>query len=258
MLAGLFVAVMAVLAVVRGVLRLIRGMLKLAIGFALGVYVFLKAPEWLDASVANPSTALLGGLSVVAGVIGHVGSGFALEKVLGGLDSAQATGRSMSMGKAVLLSLLPSGALIWMAGVLLRLGGSFNGMAQVDLGAEAARPWLAEARAFLNQGAVGRVFNVLDPVTPPEVAHLCELLVAYRDPAHWKAVKADPSLQTVLNHAKFRRLLNDREVKFVVAHSNYARLLTLPEVRTAAEDPDLAAALRSARLSEVRRAEPVP
>lgn len=257
-LAAIFAGGMAVLAIARGVLRLIRGMLKLVIGFAAGTYVFLKAPEWLGGAVPNPSAALLGGLSFLGGAVGHLTSGFALEKVLGGLDTAQASGATMTKGKAVLLSLLPSGVLMWIGGVLLRLTGSLSGMAQVDQGPEATvRPWLAQARAVLSQGVVGSVFNALDPVTTPEVVRLCEILVTYRDPGRWKSVKGDPALRAVLDHPKFRRLLDDHDVKKAVAFSNYARLFTLPEVRDAAEDPELSEALRSLRRPEVRRAEPV-
>jgi len=256
--AALFAGGMAVLAVARGVLRLIRGMLKLAIGFAAGAYVFLKAPEWLGGTVPNPSATLLGGLSFVGGAAGHLTSGLVLEKLLGGLDPAQASGENLSKGKAVLLSLLPSGMLLWIGGVLLRLTGSLSGMAQLDQGpAAAVQPWLAQARSALSQGVIGKVFNVLDPVTSPEMVRLCEILVTYRDPARWKSVKGDPALRTILNHPKFRRLLDDREVKHAVAHSNYARLFTLPEVRAAAADPGLAQALHSLRPPEVRRAEQV-
>jgi hypothetical protein len=255
-LAAIFAVGMAALAMARGVLRLIRGMLKLAIGFAVGTYVFLKAPEWLAGAVPNPSGALLGGLGFIGGALGHLGSGAVLEKLLGGLDTAQGAGEKMSAGKSVLLSLLPSGMLMWIGGVLLRLTGSLSGMAQMDQGPEAvARPWLAQARSALSQGTVGKVFNFLDPVTSPEVVRLCEILVTYRDPARWKSVKSDPALSTLLNHPKFRRLLDDREVKHAVAHSNYARLFTLPEVRAAAEDPELAQALRALKPPEVRRAE---
>lgn len=256
MLAALFVAGMAVLAVARGALRLIRGIVRLAIGFAAGTYVFLKAPEWLGGSVPNPSAALLGGLSFLGGAAGHLTSGLVLEKLLGGIEGAQAAGQKMSAGKSILLSLLPSGLLMWIGGVVLRLTGSLSGMAQMDQGPESAvRPWLNQARTVLSQGMVGKIFNALDPVTSPEVVRLCEILVTYRDPARWKTIKGDPALSAVLNHPKFRRLLDDREVKHAVAHSNYARLFTLPEVRAAAQDPDLQQALRSLRQPEVRRAE---
>ncbi|MFN0125256.1 MAG: hypothetical protein ACKV19_01050 [Verrucomicrobiales bacterium] len=255
-LAAAFVAGMAVLAVVRGVLRLILGMVKLAIGFAVGTYVFLKAPDWLASTLPNTSAAVLGGLSVVAGALGHLGSGAVLGKLVGGGDVAAAAGQGMGKGKAALISLLPSGALLWMGAIVLRLAGSLNGMAYLDLGPEATlRPWLAEARHYLSQGAVGKFLNAVDPVTSPEVVRLCEILVTYRDPARWKSVKADPALRTVLNHPAFRRLLDDREVKHAVAHSNHARLFTLPEVRAAAQDPELARALRAMRPPEVRRAE---
>jgi hypothetical protein len=146
---------------------------------------------------------------------------------------------------------------MWAGGVLLRLTGSLSGIAQLDHGTTTPPAWLAQTRAALSQGVVGRAFNFLDPVTSPEVVRLCEILVTYRDPVRWKSVKSDPSMQLVVQQPAFRRLLDDREVKFAVGHSNYARLFTLPEVRNAATDPALASALQSVHQPEVRRAEPV-
>jgi hypothetical protein len=257
--AGLIALAMAVLAVVRGVMRLMLGMLRLVVGCAVGAWVFFNAPEWLSEVAPNPSSSLLGGLGIAGGVLGHLASGMVLGRLLGGGDAGPGGGPSMSKGRSVVLSLLPTGILLWLGGMALRFTGTLSGLAGLDHGPEAAvRPWLAEARQFLNQGKVGAIFDVFDPVTPPEVVRLCEILVMYRDPARWQSVKGDPALRTVLRHPKFQRLLDDREVKHAVAHSHYARLFTRPEVRAAARDPELAQALRSLPAPEVRRAEPVP
>lgn len=253
--AAAFAGVMAVIAIVRGILRLIRTMLALAIGFAAGTYVFLHAPEWLHGVWENPSGKVLAALSVIGGAVGHLGSGFLFGKLLGGLDTAQAAGHNISKTKAAFISLLPSGVLMWLGGIFLRLTGSLSGMEHIDEGKAASPPWLSQARAVLSQGAVGKFFNFTDPVTSPEVTRLCEILVTYRDSSRWQNVRRDPVLSSVLNHPKFRRLLDDREVRHAVAHSNYARLFTLPEVREAAADPDLAKALRSLPAPEIRRAE---
>lgn len=250
-----FAGVMAVLAIVRGILRLIRTMLALAVGFAAGTYVFLHAPEWLHGVWENPSGKALAAMSVIGGAVGHLGSGFLFGKLLGGLDSAQAAGQAISKPKAALISLLPSGVLMWLGGIFVRLTGALSGMEHVDEGKAASPPWLAQARAALSQGVVGQFFNFTDPVTSPEATRLCEILVTYRDSSRWKTVKRDPAFSAVLNHPTFRRLLDDREVRHAVAHSNYARLFTLPEVRAAAADPDLAKALRSLPAPEIRRAE---
>ena len=256
-LAAVFAGIVAVWAVVRGIFRLLRGMVALAIGFVAGTIVFLKAPGWLHGTVENPSGWLLGGLSMVAGAVGHLGSRAALGSLFGALDTAQAAGEGVSKGKAVLLSLLPSGFLMWAGGIVLRLTGAVSGIAHAD-GSHASgdQPWLAQARQALSSGVVGRLLNATDPVTSPAQVRLAEILIAMRDSARWPEVRRDPALKAVLTHPKVQRLMNDREVKKAVSFANYTGLLTLPELKEAAEDPTLKAALLALPAAPVRRALP--
>ncbi len=256
-LGALFVGGMAVLAISRGVLRLIRGVAALAIGLVVGTVVFLQAPTYLAGVVDNPSGKLLAGLSVIGGALGHLGSRFTLGKLLGGLDAAAAAGQTLSKGKAALISLLPSGFLMWAGGIFIRLTGSLSGMEHLDEGKAGDWPWLAQARQVLSQGTLGRIFNATDPVTSPETLRLCEILVSYRVDERFQKVRKDPDFQGIVTHPLFQRLLKDREVRHAVAHSNYARLLTLPEIRAAVADPTLARELRALPEERIVRAEPV-
>jgi hypothetical protein len=258
LLAFLFVGMMALLAVVRGVLRLFRLMIALAIGFTVGTIVFFHAPAWLQGVAPDLSGQWTAALSLLGGALGHFGSWFSLNHLLGAVDTAKAAGEHIPKGRAALLSLLPSGLMIWIGGVVIRLAGSLSGMAHVDDARSSNWKWLARARETLSQGAVGHFFNLTDPLTSTEQVRLCEILVAYRESDRWRTVRHDAHLQVVLSHPKFKRLLEDREVRRAVAFSNYPRLLTLREVRQAADDPALAKALRSMPEPEVRRAERVP
>jgi hypothetical protein len=252
------VGVMALLAVMRGVLRLIRTMVALAIGFVAGTVIFLHAPEWFQGIAQDLSGKWTAVISLIGGAIGHLGSSFALNRVLGGIDTPQAAGQHIPKGRAILLSLLPSGLMIWIGGVVIRLAGSLSGMAHADHRDSPDWDWLARAQAALSRGAVGRFFNLTDPLTSPEHVRLCEILVAYRESGRWQTVRHDAGLEAVVRHPKFRRLLEDRDVRRAVAFSNYPRLLTLREVREAVHDSTLALALRSVPDPEVRRAERVP
>jgi hypothetical protein len=159
--------------------------------------------------------------------------------------------------RAALLSLVPSMAVMWAAGVVVRVAGSLSGMAHIDRGGGGGAPWLARAGEALSGGVIGRFFEVADPVASLERRRLCELLVSYREAGRWDRVRRDPRFEEAVSHPKFRRLLEDRDVRRAVSFSDYARLFTLAEVREAAADRSLGAALRRLPEPEVRRAEPV-
>lgn len=257
-LGALLAVIMAVLAVTRGLLRLIRGVVALTLGLIAGTAVFLKAPQYLEEMGINASWKWLAGLSVVGGAVGHLGSQFVLGKLLGGMNAAQVAGMTLSKGKAALASLLPSGFLMWAGGIIVRLTGSLSGMEHVDAGQRGDWPWLARARETLSQGVLGGFFNATDPVTSPETLRLCEILVTYRVKERFQQMGRDPAYKAVMANPVVQRLLADREVKLAVAHSNYARLLTLPEVREAASQPEVARALRALPEAPIPKAEPVP
>ena len=145
------VGVMALLAVMRGVLRLIRTMVALAIGFVAATIIFLNAPEWFQGIAQDVSGKWTAFLSVIGGAVGHLGSSFALNRVLGGIDTPQAAGKHIPKGRAILLSLVPSGLMVWIGGVVIRLAGSLSGMAHADHRDSPDWDWLVRAQALPEQ-----------------------------------------------------------------------------------------------------------
>ena len=252
-----FLGLMALLAIVRGVLRLFRAMITLGLAFAAGTLVFIKGPDLLKGVVETPSGHLLAGMSFIAGGIAHLGSGFALNKLLGGLDAAQLAGENVSKLKAAALSLLPSGFFLWAGGILVRLTGSASGLAHADAAQGGTEPWLAQLRDSISSGVMGRLFNATDPFTTDSATRLCQVLVDYRVHDRVDQLARDPRYRSLFADPRFRRLINDREVKHAVAFRDFTRLLTLSEVREAAADPALAKILAALPEPEVRRAEKV-
>jgi hypothetical protein len=255
LIAGLLFAVlMAGWAMVRGIFRILRMTVAFGIGFALGSWAFIEGPHWFRGIIEFPSEKALAGLSVVAGAIGYFGSTFALRKLLGDVPAHAA--RSTTKLTAALLSLLPTGLFVWVAGTMLRLSGSMAGLAHIDDGA-GARPWLAQVRDSLNTGMIGRLFEATDPFTDDAAVHLCEVLVHFRVHEHADILRTSPHYRPLDANPKFQRLLNDRDVKRAIAFCDYARLLTLREVKETATDPKIAAALAALPRIDVRRAERV-
>ncbi len=252
-----FLGLMALLAIVRGVLRLFRAMITLGLAFAAGTLVFIKGPDLLKGIVENPSGQLLAGLSFIAGGIAHLGSGFTLNKILGGLDAAQVAGQNFSKLKAAALSLLPSGFFLWAGGILVRLTGSASGLAHADAAQGGSEPWLAQLRDSISSGVLGRMYNATDPFTTDTATRLCQVLVDYRVHDRIDQLARDPRYKALFADPHFRRLLNDKQVKHAVAFRDFTRLLTLAEVRDAAADPALAKIVADLPQPEVRRAERV-
>ncbi|MGI8603970.1 MAG: hypothetical protein ACR2OZ_13375 [Verrucomicrobiales bacterium] len=255
-LAGLalaFIILMAAWAVVRGAVKLVLAMITLGIGFAVGTWAFIHAPTWLEGMVELPSGRLLAAISIIAGAVGHLGSRYVIRKLSPSFVSEP--GRKMSSLKAVLLSLLPSVCFLWIAGTLLRLGGSMSGLAHIDEKKVGTRSWLVAARQSLSSGFAGKFFEATDPITKATAVRLCEVLVNLRVHEHHQHLRGRPDYQRLLAQPNFQRLVNDREVKRAIAFSDYARLLTLPEVRVAAQDRQIASALAGLPDMEVRRAE---
>jgi hypothetical protein len=119
---------------------------------------------------------------------------------------------------------------------------------------DAPPPWLARVHMWLGSGPAGRILDATDPFVDRSALRLCEVLVAYRVHEHADRLERRPGYSKLISHPRFRRLLNDRDVKRAIAYGDHARLLTLPEVRAAARDPEILDALERLPEPEVRRA----
>lgn len=248
-----FVGGMALWAVVRGVFRLIRLAVNLAVGFACGTWVFIHLDQWVG-GWTEVDDRLRFGASVVAGAVGHWLARQVWRKAAG--DSPPGKGR-LTAWQAGLASLVPTAFFLWAGGTLTRLTTSLSALHQVDGSGLAEHRWVTRARHHLGSGVLGRVFEATDPFVDRRALRLCEVLVRFKRDGRQEILHAEPSLRALLAEPAFQRLLNDREVKESIAFGDYARLLTLPEVRSAASDPRLSAALREVPEMPVRRAEPV-
>ncbi len=251
------VALLAIFAIARGVLRLVKGVICLGLGFAAGAWAFIHGQEFLGAHFQEPSTKLLIGLSTAAGAVGHLGSKFVADKLMTGLAIAGEAGQGMGKMKAALLSLLPSSFVVWVTGILVRLGGSLTGIAHAETGVAGESPWLAQLRDGVNSSFVGHLLDATDPISSNATTRLAEILISSRHEETWQRVERDARFAKVLATPAFRRLRNDHDVKRTVARSDYPGLLLLPEVKAAAEDPALKAALDHMPEARVKRAEAV-
>ena len=156
------------------------------------------------------------------------------------------------MGGA-LLSLLPSGFLLWAVASGLRLTGSVDDLAATDAttisqdGTAATLPgFFSRARAAIETSKLGGIFRATDPLASPEDTRLTQFLLIMKDPDAWSQLRNHPQLAKILSHPDVQRLTRDNDVRKYIAHGDYQQLLTLPALEAAAADPEIAPLLRTA------------
>ncbi len=247
------ILIWAIRAFIFGVGRLLFGMAFLGIGVIAGWQVFLHGKEWL--------TPILGEAPSAKTVLysAWVAGGFTYGAL--GLFSRNLIARLTGSGKAVgpkkmsgaLLSLLPSGFLLWAVASGLRLTGSVDDLAATDAttiskdGTTATPPgFFSRARAAIETSKLGNIFRATDPLATPEATRLTQYLLLMKDPDAWSQLRKHPQLAKILSHPDVQRLSRNNDVRKHIAHGGYQQLLTLPDLEATATDPDIAPLLRSA------------
>ena len=252
------VLIWAVRAFIFGVGRLLIGMAFLGIGVLAGWQVFLHGKEWLTPVLGDaPSAKTVLYSAWIAG-------GFTYGAL--GLFSRNLVARVTGSGKAVgprkmggaLLSLLPSGFLLWAVASGLRLTGSVDDLAATDAttisqdGTAATLPgFFSRARAAIETSKLGGLFRATDPLASPEDTRLTQFLLIMKDPDAWSQLRNHPQLAKILSHPDIQRLTRDNKVREYIAHGDYQQLLTLPELEAAAADPEIAPLLRAANPDQI-------
>ena len=143
----------------------------------------------------------------------------------------------------MLAGLVPSGALVWLAGIGLRWFGAQDHLAAVatevkhpGAGLEAESLW-SEAMHALDGSVLGRVVGWLDPVTPNSHVNLAKLIVI-ADAKSARGFENDPALSKLLQHPKVQSLRKNERVRLLVAHDDYVALLYDRDMNAALADAD--------------------
>ena len=258
MIAAALLILFAIKAFVKGVLRQVWGMLCLALGGIAGYFIFRNGSEWLGNVIDHPSGNTVLAASVVGGGAVWLGGKGIVHKIYKGLTETTSDRTMTGRLVGAVVSLAPTSFLVWVIATVLRLTGTLSEMSHLDTavraenGTPATEPGLiAQLREELDQGWFGDLLKKTDPFTTAAGHQLASLLVLYNDSDAWARLKsAHPELANLLNHDKILRVLDDKEVRNSVAYSEHASLLLEPDVRQAAEDPEVARQLMILNVQE--------
>lgn len=249
------VAFFAGLAVARGIVSQMLMMVTLAISVMAGLYVFQHRTEVFGAYASNMTTNTLLGLAGAAAVLTYFLVRGLVNFVAGfGIISLLA---SFTGWKAGLLSLLPSGVIVWLGAMVMRLLGSVYSLenANVELQGKGVKSefgqWIAEMAQKIDRTSVGSLVEKLDPYDMRARANLARLLILWPDGRVWQQLAArDKETANALNHPEIAELGRDPKVRQAIERQDFAGLMQLPLVIRASANPQLEPFLKTLALEE--------
>lgn len=259
--AAALVAFLAGLAFARGVVKQLFGMVSLGLAVAAAYYVFSHRSIVFGSGGATMSTDKLMIFSGAAGLlvyavcryIVHLLAGWGLLNILGG----------MAGWKGLMVSLVPSGFLLWVSSLVLRLTGTVFGMETASdatgqaPGANGKKEepsafvtWLHQFSQKIDRSSLGALAEKFDPLDLRATANLSRLLILWPDGTVWRQLAADPKAGRMLNHPKLIALGKDPKVRQAIDRQDFAGLMQLPQVEQAASDHELEPFLKGLALEE--------
>lgn len=238
------VAFLAGLAFANGVLKQIINMLCIGAAVSVGWYCMRHRETVFGPSSAAFGTDRLVLFSAIAGGIAYVLARVAMSflSALGifGLFSGMAGWRGVAM------SILPSGFLIWVSSMALRLVGNLYGMeSAATISREGTRitstfgGWMDDARRALDKSMIGGVLLNADPFSMRPTANLTRLLIVWPDQRVWPQLSTNPKTAVIFAHPKVIALGHDPAVRKCIDSKDYPGLMQLKQVEAAAAHPDL-------------------
>jgi hypothetical protein len=250
-----FVAFLAGLAFANGVIKQVVNCLCVGAGVWVMWYAMRHRVDLFGSGAANMGTDRLVIFSSVAGLIA-----FVVARI--GVGALSAFGifnvfNGMSGWKGMAMSLLPSGFVLWIATMALRLMGNIYGMeGAAALGREGTRitstfgGWVNDAKRGLEKSSLGSVFLNLDPFAMRPTANLARLLVVWDDKRVWPQLAANPKTGAVFAHPRVAGLGQDAAVRKCIESNDYPGLMQLPQVEKVAQYPDLTPLLSDVGLED--------
>ncbi len=238
------VAFLAGLAFARGIVQQFLTMASLGLSVLAGLYIFRHRTEIFGAYGSSMSTDTLLFMSGAAALLAfflvraliNIVAGFGLLAFLG----------SITGWKAGLLSLLPSGVLVWLSTMVLRLVGSVYGLENASIQqsgkgeTSSLGAWVQELAQKVDRTSVGSWVERLDPYDMRATANLARLLILWPDGRVWQQIAAKgPDTAKALNHPEIAALGRDAKVRQAIERQDFAGLMQLPQVVKTASNPEL-------------------
>lgn len=240
-----FIAFAAGLAFAKGVVKQIIGVASLAVSVWAAWYVFMHRVQIFGATGMTMTTNRLMVLSAAAGVLAYffcrIGTyllaTFGVLKLLGGLTG----------WKGLIVSFVPSGVLLWLGSMVLRVAGSLYGMENaaeiVKKGGEIesqGKSLLYSLSQRIDNSFIGGLAKKLDPYDIKPTANLARLLILWPEGTMWQRLAAEsPATAQALNHPLIVELGYDKDVRKAIDAKDFAGLMQMKKIETVANHPDL-------------------
>lgn len=240
-----FIAFTAGLAFAKGVVQQILNVLTLAMCAWAAWYVFMHRVQIFGAAGMHMTTNRLMIMSGVAAVlmfgVCKVGkyflAAFGLLRMLGGLNG----------WKGLIVSFIPSGALLWLGSMMLRVVGSLYGMENaaeiVKKGGEIqsqAKSVFYSLSQRIDNSFIGGLAKKLDPYDIKPTANLARLLILWPEGTMWQRLaEQSPATAQALNHPLIVDLGYDKDVRRAIENKDFAGLMQMKKIENVANHPDL-------------------
>ncbi len=249
-----FVAFLAGLAFSRGVVKQLIGMVCLAAGVCVAWFCFRHRVQ-----VFGPSAVSMGTdrLLIFSAIVGGIGYGVArvVIHLLGAIGLISLAG--LAGWRGMMLSILPSGFLLWVSAMALRLIGDLYGLETASAVArettriESSFGQVAESlRKTLDHTMFGGLIANVDPFSIRPTANLARLLIVWPQQRVWQRMIQHPKIARVYGNAEILELGLNPRVRHCIDAKDFAGLMQLPEVERVAARPDLKALLSDVELED--------
>lgn len=240
-----FIAFAAGLAFARGVVQQIMNVLTLAACAWAAWYVFMHRVQIFGAAGMHMTTNRLIVMSGLAAVlmfgVCKVGkyflAAFGLMRMLGGLTG----------WKGLIVSIIPSGGLLWLGSMVLRVVGSLYGMENAADIVKKGGAIESQAKSVfytlsqkIDNSIIGGLAKKLDPYDIKPTANLARLLILWPEGAMWQRLaEQSPRIANALNNDQIVKLGYDLEVREAIKNRDFAGLMQMPKIEKVANHPDL-------------------
>ncbi len=234
----------------KGIGRLIALVVTLAAGAGGGLWWlrhgYDMATTWLGQS---PEWLYQGGAAASGLLAALIVRGF-LKMITGGDTAPLTAGARMRGGIGGAIPML---FLIWGAASALRWVGGAAELAcleqvakKKDRAALEEASWLVKLGRTLSKGLTGETLDRVDVMNLHTALPLAALLTVQHDEsAYTLLLRNNPTAAKIVQTEAFRRMKNDGEVTRCISLSRYRDLLSQPALKSAADNVDLQALVRS-------------
>lgn len=240
-----FIAFTAGLAFSKGVVKQIVGVATLTVSVGAAWYVFMHRVQIFGAAGMTMTTNRLVILSAAAGLLAYflckvgtyVLAAFGLLRLLG----------SLTGWKGLIVSIIPSGGLLWLGSMVLRVVGSLYGMENAAEIVKKGGAIESQAKSVfyslsqrIDNSFIGGLAKRLDPYSIKPTANLARLLILWPEGTMWQRLAAQsPRIANALNHPLIAQLGYDPEVREAIKNRDFAGLMQMPKIEKVANHPDL-------------------